>query len=190
MYDARELARNMRERFVDRPVENVFRLPFVWPTSLHAVGDSLAIAYASDKWQAPGPDGRREILDYKHLAESRNRVLVKPLLLKDFYRPSRAYPVLGPTVVLPSPMPNAFAWLGYFEEADLQLYVGGTDDDPRLGRPDEGVVKVTVRHGMLGGSYLKRPKKEPFLFVYTEDDGVLLIVVGEKLDVEKDGIVG
>ena len=191
MYDARALAKNMRERFVDRPVEREFRLPFVWPASMHAVGDSLAVAYSSDKWQKPGPDGRREILDYKHLAESRNHILVRPGLLKDFYRPSRPYPVVGPIVALPTPMPNAFAVLGFFEEVNLQLYVEGTDDEPGFGGEDEGVVKVTVRHGMLGGSYLKGHRgKEPFLFMYTPSDGVLMIVVGEKLDVEKDGIVG
>ena len=45
---------------------------------------------------------------------------------------------------------------------------------------------------MIAGSYLKsrKRKKEPFLFVYTERDGILMIVVGEELDVEKDGIVG
>jgi hypothetical protein len=88
-------------------------------------------------------------------------------------------------------MPNAFAWLGFFEEANLQLYTAGTDDSPRFGGKDDGVVKITVRHGMIAGSYLKSSKRTcPFLFVYTESDGILMIVVGEKLDVEKDGIVG
>jgi hypothetical protein len=191
VYDARELARNMRERFVDRPVEREFWLGARWPLALHNVGDSLAVAYASDKWQPPADDGHREYLDYKHLAESRNRVLVVPGLLRDFYRPTRSYAVVGPMVSLPE-MPNAFAWLGFFEEANLQLYTDGTDDDPRFGGDDDGVVKVTVRHGMLGGSYLRTSKRdrEPFLFVYTERDGILMIVVGEKLNVEKDGIVG
>ena len=195
VYDARELAKNMRERFVDRPVEREFRLAAEWPDAMHAVGDSLAVAYASDKWQPPREDGSREILDYKHLAESRNRVLILPGLLHDFYRTSRPWPVIGPMVALPDPMPDSFAWLGFFEEANLQLYTRGSDEDPGFGGPDDGVVKLTVRHGMLGGSYLpasagRRGKKEPFLFVYTERDGILFIVVGEKLDVEKDGIVG
>ena len=192
VYDARELARNMRETFADRAVERVFRVDFDWPETMHAVGDSLAVAYASDKWQPPDEHGLRELLDYKHLAESRNRVLVRPKLLHDFYRPERGWPVVGPMVELPEPMPDSFAWLGYFEEADLWRYTEGTDEEPRFGDEDEGIVKITVRHGMLGGSYLgkKNGKRQAFIFLYTESEGVQMIDVGEKLDVEKDGIVG
>ena len=61
---------------------------------------------------------------------------------------------------------------------------------------DDGVVTLTVRHGMLGGGQMLWSKNEngasdePFLFVYTEQDGVMFIIVGENLDIEKDGIVG
>lgn len=197
VYEARDIARGMREAFADRPVEYEEHLPHEWPSALQNVGDSLAVAYGSDKWRDPNPSGERGIELYKHLAESRNRALVKPGLLRDFYRPNRSWPVRGPMVALGElPMPDSYALLGLFEEADLQLYGVGDDGSPSFGAsPDEGIVKITVRHGMLGGSKIRwsrvrRGEDEPFLFVYTRRDGVLLIVVGEKLDVEKDGIVG
>jgi hypothetical protein len=186
----------MRERFTDRPVERSWRSKFHWPRALHAVGDSLAVAYSSDKWQKPNRTGERELLDYKHLAESRNRVLIRPGLLYDFYHKNRAWPVIGPMVSLDDvPVPDSYAFLALFEEANLQLYTEGTDLDPHFGPgEDDGVCKVTVRHGMLAGSVIgwseDGGKDQPILFVYTEQDGILMVVVGEKLAVEKDGIVG
>jgi len=195
--DARELAQNMRRTFADRPVENEFRLDHAWPDVMQNVGDSLAVAYESDKWQKPSPDGSRKGELYKHIAESRNRVLVRPGLLRSLWRPGVAWKVIGPSVDLKSlPMPAHFALLGLFEEIDLQLYTAGTNEAPSFGDdPDEGIVKVTVRHGMIGASAIRwndagRGRDQPFLFVYTERDGVLIIVVGEQLGIAKDGIVG
>jgi hypothetical protein len=95
------------------------------------------------------------------------------------------------------PLPQHFAVLGLFEEIDLQLYTKGTNRKPAFSDDkDEGVVGVRVRHGMLGGSYIRwselydDEKDQPFLFVYTRAAGVCIIVVGDSLDVKKDGIVG
>jgi hypothetical protein len=58
------------------------------------------------------------------------------------------------------------------------------------------VVKVTVRHGMLGGSKIRWSEKyddmadQPLLVVYTASDGPLVVIVGEELEIEADGIVG
>jgi hypothetical protein len=92
-------------------------------------------------------------------------------------------------------MPRHFAILGLFEEADIQLYTAGTKTDPKI-VGDDGIVKVTVKHGMLGASKMlwsvedPSEKDEPFLFVYTKSAGVLMVIVGDELDVRKDGIVG
>jgi hypothetical protein len=95
------------------------------------------------------------------------------------------------------PHPLHFAELALFEEANLKLYTEGDDDDPGFGRgKDAGVVTITVKHGMLGGGMFLwsvdggERSDQPFLFVYTKRDGVLLIIVGEELDVLKGGIVG
>jgi hypothetical protein len=198
VYDAQDLAIGMTERFKDRPWEYSEELPFSWPTYMQNVGDSLAVAYDSDKWKPKGNGGKREGELYKHLAESRNRALVQPGLLRDEYKPNKAWPTKGPTVSLASvPMPQHFAVLGLFEEINLQLFTKGTNRRPAFSDDkDEGVVGVRVRHGMLGGSYIRwselydDEKDQPFLFVYTRASGVCIIVVGDDLDVRKDGIVG
>jgi hypothetical protein len=48
----------------------------------------------------------------------------------------------------------------------------------------------------VGGSKIRwslideRRADEVFLFVYTRDGGVMFLILGEELDIEKDGIVG
>jgi hypothetical protein len=198
VYDAQDLAIGMTETFNDRPWEYREELPFSWPSYMQNVGDSLAVAYASDKWKPKGSNGKRESELYKHLAESRNRALVQPALLRDEYKPNKPWPTKGPMVSLAQvPLPQHFAVLGLFEEIDLQLYTKGTNRKPAFSDDkDEGVVGVRVRHGMLGGSYIRwselydDEKDQPFLFVYTRAAGVCIIVVGDSLDVKKDGIVG
>jgi hypothetical protein len=206
VYDAEELAVGMTEKFHDRPWEHRDELPFTWPQYMQNVGDSLAVAYASDKWKKKN-GGRRERELYKHLAESRNQALVKPGLLVDYYRPNKSWDVCGPVVTLqPCPMPRHFAILGLCEEVDLQLYSAGSAKKPKFGPDDEvGIVKVTIRHGIVGGGIMQfskggnqgkcklamgGKKDQPFLFVYTETQGIQMIVVGDELDVEKDGIAG
>jgi len=197
VYDAEDLAVGMTETFKNRPWEYRDDLPFTWPRSLHNVGDSLSLAYASDKW-SKNPSSERDWELYKHLAESRNRVLIKKGLLKDYHSPGVSWPVRGPMVSLEGlPLPKHFSILCLFEEIDLQLYMAGTSRRPRFGRKkDDGIVQVKVRHGIIGGSKILWSVDDPsvddqlFLFVYTDTQGVLIMVVGEELDVLKDGIVG
>ena len=188
----------MVETFNDRPVEYIENLRHRWPSRMQNVGDSLALAYASNKWKPKDRNGKRELEIYKHLAESRNRALVRRGALHDFYRPNQRWNVRGPMVSLGDcPMPRQYAILGLFEEIDLQLYVGGTNKWPRFGDGrDDGVVKVTFKHAMLAGSYMRWSEvyedrnDQPFIFVYTRSAGIQVIVVGDELDVKKDGIVG
>jgi hypothetical protein len=197
-YDAEDIAIGITETFKDRPFEFRENMSFGWPRSLQNVGDSLAVAYESDKWKPKDAAGRREAELYKHLAESRNSVYVKRGLLKDYYKPNRGWPVKGAMISFTGcPMPRHFAILGLFEEASLQLYTDGTAQDPEFGKgEDDGIVKVTIGHGMLGASKMLWSREdpnepdEPFLFVYTKSAGVLMFIVGDKLDVKRDGIVG
>ena len=207
VYEAEDLAQSMVEDFNARPWEyqDNHDVAEFWPAYMHNVGDSLAVAYASDKWKAKN-SGKRKSELYKHLAESRNSALVRRGLLVDFYEPNSHWDVIGPTVSLePCPMPAHFAILGLCEEVDLQLYTDGTDSDPGFGEGDTGVVKVTVRHGIVGGGIMQFSKggdagacdlkagnrdDQPFIFVYTKTEGVQIIIVGDDLDVKKDGIVG
>jgi len=195
VYDAADIATSYVTTFKDRPVEEREQFDFSWPSRMQHVGDSVAVAYESDKWKAK-KNGRRQGELYKHLAESRNTAYCVPGLLGDYYESGRDWPVIGPGVDMSDwPMPTHVAMLGRFEEADLDLYTRGTDSKPRFG-PADNFVKVTVGHGYLGASKILWSERDPdyedevFLFVYTRRDGVLMIIVGEQLDIEKDGIVG
>lgn len=187
--DAEEIAANYRAAFYAKEPTEQYEYPWVWPRRMQNVGDSLAVAYASDKWR----DDKQLIL-YKHLAESRNRALVVPGLLRDAH--GKPIDVIGPMVELTrAPMPEHFAVLAPLEEVDLCLHVGGTNKNPRFGKhEDDGVVKVTIGYALVGASKIRWSldggEDQPMLLVYTEKDGPLMIIVGDELDVEADGIVG
>jgi hypothetical protein len=193
VYDALEMAADIRATFQGAAAEKAIEFPFSWPSTVQHVGESLAVAYESDKWKKKG-----DLEGYKHLAESKNHALCVPGLIHCYEDASESYPVYGPHISLAeAPMPRHFAILGLFIEADLRLHIGGTNSNPELGRArDDGCVKLTVGHGMLGASKIlwsrskHKRRDQPFLFVYTESDGVLLIIVGKRLTIEKDGIAG
>lgn len=191
VYDTQDVAKNIRETFTSKASKNATKFNFDWPSKMQHVGDSLAIAYSSDKWK---DDGDYEL--YKHLAESPNVALCVPGFLRDYDNPSASIRTIGPMVSLKNvPMPREFAVLALFEEADLHLHTGGTNDHPVLGREDDGVVQVSIGHAILGGSHIRWSKvsdrpDQPFLFVYTEREGPLMIILGDELDIEADGIVG
>lgn len=191
VYDAEDVARDMRETFTKKKVREKIQFPFDWPKKMQHVGDSLAVAYQSDKWK---DEGDFEL--YKHLAESKNRVFMVSGFLRDYHNPKKAWPTIGPMIDMTEiPLPKDFAELALFEEADLKLHVKGTESRPRFGRGDDGIVKVTLAHGMLGGgkimwSEVNGDEDQPFLFVYDEREGVKLFITGDELDVEADGIVG
>lgn len=198
--DTLETAMSMRETFTKKAPRQLRIQPYSWPGSMQNVGDSLAVAYASDKWK---DDGDYEL--YKHLAESRNMAFCTPGFLSPLGSKS-AYPVYGPTVSFAGlPMPKHIAVLGYFEEAAFVLhgpdYAKNARGAVRGDAKDGSVVRVTVAHALLGGGVIqwrevgRKKKDEPFLLVYTEprgsdSGGVHMIVVGKELDVEADGIVG
>jgi hypothetical protein len=190
VYDSEHLAKNMRETFTDKKSTKRTKFPFTWPDTWQNVGDSLAIAYSSDKWADEG-----DLTPYKHLAESPNRAFCVPGFLRDMDNPKKEWPTIGPHVSFEDvPMPKHFAVLALFEEVNLKLHTKGTDEEPRFGRGDEGVVKVTVGHATLGGGMIRWSEEssrgdQPFLFVYTKS-GPLMLIVGEELDVLADGIVG
>lgn len=196
---SRDTAKRYREVFAARAVESEITIPFDWPRELQHVGESLAVAYSSDKWQDKG-----DLKAYKHVAESRNQAFVLPGFLRPYEDQSRDLRTIGPTVGFGNvPMPKHFAILGLFEELNLRLHTKGSDSAPAFGAgPDVGCVAIIVKHAMLGGSKIrwstidKTRKDQPFLFVYVEPNGkrepggIFVVIVGDELDIEKDGIVG
>lgn len=181
MYDARDIAADMTRRFKDRPVEYEQAFDFPWPKRLQAIGDSLAVAYASDKWKEPDTfTGKRMWELYKHVAESRNRVLAQPRFLHK--GANEAWPVVGPMVNLEDVQwPDHISILGLFEEANLEL-------DTADGQ--ECIVSVRTNHGMLGAGVLRqRSGQRVFLCIY-DSKAIRMVIIGDKLAIEKDGITG
>jgi hypothetical protein len=185
--DSAELARSMSETFKARPVRYQVKIDQDWPREWQHVGDSLAVAYSSDKWQ---DDGNWRL--WKHLAESHNRAYCVPGFLRDDKNPRKSWPTIGPYTSLDDvPMPDHFADLARLEELDLRLHVAGDDEHPDFGDDDsDGVVKVTIAHGKLGGGFVMYREPMPFLFIYTDKEGPLVLIFGDELTVEADGIAG
>jgi hypothetical protein len=190
--DAKDAAIAIRETFMDRPVKRKTAVNFTWPREMQHVGQCLSVAYASDKWKEPGD---YELYKHLHDGSTPNQCLCAPRFLHLYESQGDAAETIGPVVSFAGmPMPREFAVLGLFEEANLKLHVAGDDDRPRFGRGDAGIVKVMIKHAKLGGAVIRwsvdgADADQPFIFVYG-DDGVYMIVVGDELDIEKDGIVG
>lgn len=192
VYEANDVAREYVEKFHARPVREQHKFDFDWPEQLQHVGDSLAVAYASDKWKKQG-----DYELYKHLAESPNVAYVKRGLLRE-WDDDRKVRTIGPMISFASvPLPQHFAILGFFEESNFRLHTRGSASSPKFSEDeDDGCVAVAIGDAMLGASKILwsevqpgRPD-QPFLFVYTNSDGPLMIITGETLDVKRDGIVG
>lgn len=182
-----DTAERIRETFVDRPAEKHESMPWDWPKRMKEVGSWTAgegaICYTSDKWQKR----RDQFVDYKHVAEGPQRLLVIPGFLREYHRPGTKLSVGGPMVEVDGPMPTAFARLAPILGLQAHLYEG-TDTDYAL-NGDDGYYQINIANAELGGAIHPGTGK-PFLFVFTKSAGVLCMILGSELAVEKDGIVG
>lgn len=181
--ETREVARNIRETFVDRPSEHEITVPWKWPRALREVGVCEAVMYASDKWQKR----RGDMVDYKHVAEGPQWLLARPGFLVHYDEPDRKISVTGPTIDL-GRMPDSFAVLADILGVQMRLYEPTEDGGYALPRDSEGYYEVTIARAKLGAARFP-DTNEAFLIVYTSA-GVDLLIVGEQLDIKKDGIVG
>ena len=176
--DSVAAAREMRRKFHDKEPEHETAVPWDWPDELQEIGTCEAVMYASPKWQ----QNPRKIIDYKHVAEGPQRILVRKGFVHD-HRGSRELDVVGPHHEL-NDMPDAFAVLDKILGVQVQLYAG-SDEEPEL--PGD-FFQIDIPGAWLGAA--KHPETgETFLIVYT-NDGVHCLIVGPQLGVEKDGIVG
>jgi len=189
VYDAEAEAKKTREVFTAKPVRERIELPVDWPRYMQHVGENVRIDYDSDKWKKDG--------DYEqsaHVAESKNRCLVKPGFLAPFDAPTKKFLVHGPVVDFAEvPMPKHVALLARFLGVNLRLnkpWTPGTA--PTSG---DQYVHVQVKHGLLLGGEIQwsrvgMGKTEPFVFVYTDHDGVVMMMQGDQFAIEKDGLTG
>lgn len=182
--DTRETAVSVFRTFHDREPEKEIQFPFDWPASLQEIGQGKAELYTSNKWQK----NRRDYEDYKHVVEGSRVVCAEPDFLRDWGGKSRL-PVCGPMMAPIMPMPLYFSVLGKLLGIQVRLYRLGPNGEPELPTGDDGCYEIHVPRGMLGAA--KHPATgEPFLLVYTKKGGVHMILTGNRLDIEKDGIVG
>lgn len=179
-----DVATKIRETFVDRPAEKRQNVTWRWPRSMREVGKCEAVMYASDKWQKGR--GRNWLEDYKHIAEGAQWVLVRPGFLVDAHD-HRELKLSGPDIDL-YPMPSSFAVLANVLGVQMQFYMPDDSAEGYALNGDAGLYEVTVAHAKLGAG--KFPDSgDTFLFIYTSA-GVEMLIVGEQLEIEKDGIVG
>lgn len=172
-------ARKMFEDFHDKPSRRRIRFNFGWPKVYQEIGVAQAQMYRSNKWKS----NPREFEDYKHIAEAPQRCFVTRGFLRD-YRTNKSLDVTGDEVEFEGPMPEYISVLAPLIGIQVQLF----DERGKLSK-DKGLYEVTVPHGMLGGARFP-DTDEAFLVVYTKSEGVGMIITGDKLGVERDGIVG
>lgn len=170
----------MYERFHDKPSKRREKFEFDWPDSVQEIGEAKAQMYRSNKWKSDPKDFE----DYKHIAEAFQLCYVTPGFLRD-YSTGEQLQVNGPTLEVQGPMPQHFTILAPLIGIQVKLY----DKAGKLPSKGENLYEVVVSRGMLAGA--KHPKTgDNFLFVYTKTHGIGMIITGEELAVEKDGIVG
>jgi hypothetical protein len=172
---AHRRAVKIREDFMDRPHRRAQKVTWDWPTEFTEIGDCYAVMYTSDKWNP----GKKK--DYKHVAEGPQKVLVPVPTIS--MRGEGARRLAGPTVTIDD-FPDTFAVLADSLGLCLHLY---ENDKCKLLPEDEGFCQIDYPRSKLGAGTF--PDGANFVFIY-DSRGVHAVVIGEKLDVLKDGIVG
>jgi hypothetical protein len=173
-------ARRMFETFHDKASRRRVSFDFGWPTTFQEIGQAKAQIYRSNKWKK----NPREYEDYKHIAESSQTCYAVPGFLRDF-ETNEPLDVQGELVDLDEQMPEHITILAPLLGIQVKFY----DERGKLPQGDRNMYEIMVPNGMLGGANFPETD-QPFLVVYTKQGGVHMIIVGEKLDIEKDGIVG
>jgi len=163
----------IREDFMDRPHRKKEKVSWSWPKQFQAVGSCEAVMYSSDKWQK---DGSKR--DYKHIKEGPQDLLIPRNVLRDGHKdsPLKTY---GPTLRIVD-FPDTFAFLADCIGVQACLYC---DEEETLG----DYYQIDFPRSKVGAGEFA--DGSTFIFVYSKS-GVHAVVLGSKLRVLKDGIVG
>ncbi len=152
------------------------------------IGSNMGTAYASDKW---GGEKNKSFEEFKHISEGPQELYMREGAITDF-------PTFGP-VWNPAKdslkLPDVVADLAPILHLEARLF---TSLDKRgqgaFGQGDAGCRRIKVGASMLCAGYLidadNADYGEPFLVVIAKKGGVQFVILGKKLDVTKDGIVG
>lgn len=175
--DTEKQARRMREVFVARPAKQSHTFTWGWPPTMRHVGKCLAVMYTSDKWKDVG-----DFEDYKHIAEAPQSLLLVEGF--GFKNGKASVGLYGDAVELIEPMPSHIATLAPLLGLQAQLF----DKGKKLGKGTDRLLELDIARATLGGAH-HPTTEEPFLCIY-QAGGLIAIITGKELDVEKDGIVG
>lgn len=173
-------AQEMFNKFHARSSKRRVTMDFGWPKKVQKVGSAEAQMYRSNKWKM----NARDYEDYKHIAEGHQSCYVVPGFLKDF-ETGKNLKVHGSKENLSGPMPKFFTVLAPLIGIQLRLY----NSSGRLPKGENNLYEVRVDRGFLGGAKCVQTGAT-FLIVYTKAGGIGMIITGDELDIEKDGIVG
>ena len=184
----REVAEQLRETFVDRPVEKVEQVRWHWPTELLEIGACEAVMYCSDKWHRKG-----QYEDYKHIAEGPQRLSVASGFLRDFETdPSGRTELAIPSVPveIDGRMPDSFAVLAPLLGFQCRLYELRPNGDLVLPAAGEDLYQVDTDPDAVTLGAAKHPETGATFLVVYDCHRVLAMITGDQLDVLKDGITG
>jgi len=185
--DTREDAVRLFKTFHSRNPRREFEVPWSWPkTMIYAGGGPMhAEAYESNKWQSD----LKEYDDYKHVAESVRRVYVKPGWLRQWENQNAVIPLVGERVAVTGEMPKHFAVIGPLIHVQFRLFERDARGRLALPKGDENLYEVRCRGGMMGMSEFPETGRK-FLFVYSPEGGIAMVLTGAHLDIGADGIEG
>lgn len=172
--DTEDISREIRETFHQSPSKKKLNLSFSWPLEMRRIGTSESIMYLSDKW------GIVEGEKYKHVSESDCDVYISPSVqIRD--EDGELLDLGEDWEDLDGKMPRHIAVLG--KSLGIQV---------RLECPDSSAngLKKQLDFASATWGAAKSPETgETFLVLFSPRE-VLLIVTGDELDIERDGVVG
>lgn len=134
--------------------------------------------YSSDKWRKP-----KSFVDYKHVSEGPQSLYTIPGFIHDEHGPMR---VPGETIRLGGELPDSIALLAPILGIQARLHQR-RGSSYYLPNGDAGLYELFIPRAKLGAI---DGEGYTVLVVYTESEGILCVISGDELAVEKDGIVG
>ena len=157
-----ETAARVRETFHDSKARKRVALPFCWPKRLTFIGAGEGVIYWSDKWRTTDT--------YKHKREGKrwDVYVADALDIDGDYRKGQAFAISGV-------MPKHVAYIGKFVGLQFET-LGGDPVHLELSKAHWAAAEI--------------PSTGETVLLAYDDEGLQILVTGDEIAIEKDGIVG
>jgi len=157
-----DAAARMRETFHDSKARKRVALPFTWPKRLTFIGQGEGAIYWSDKWKTTDT--------YKHKREGKrwDVYVADTLEIEGEYRKGQEFIVAGV-------MPKHVAYIGKFVGAQFKTLAG---------KPVH--LELSKAHWAAA----EIPSTGETVLLAYDTEGLQILVTGDEIAIEKDGIVG